>query len=187
MAAATISGSMLPLRSSLIALLCGLLRKSGRYYYGNVANIQAWRAAAAAAAIHDVAHNISDFSMRVCVLSSFLKKKNNNNNKTDLDDGRILLKLSLINPDHPHMIKKLQLHPDLLACFSECSISSFFSVWSVDLWPSASGRWTLVPETPGGESLVVPLFLLSGCQCDEGEVVVVGVDCQVLLAPLTVT
>lgn len=69
-AAATISGSMLPLRSSLIALLCGLLRKSGRYYYGNVANVQAWRAAAAAAGL-DVAHDVSEFSM-CCALSSFL-------------------------------------------------------------------------------------------------------------------
>lgn len=94
-AAAAISGSMLPLRSLLIASLCGLLRKSGRYYYGNVANIQARRAAAAAL---DVAHNISEFS--VCVRFPVSLKNNNNSNK-DLDAGGILPKVSLINRDHP--------------------------------------------------------------------------------------
>lgn len=52
---------MHPLCGFLIALFYAwVVKESGRYYYGNMANIQAWRAA-----VLDVAHDISEFS--ICV------------------------------------------------------------------------------------------------------------------------
>lgn len=58
---------MHPLCGFLIALFYAwVVKESGRYYYGNMANIQAWRAA-----VLDVAHDVSPY---VCSFQFYLKK-----------------------------------------------------------------------------------------------------------------